>query len=58
MGTIEQHIKINYLKSEGYIWNKQLSAAYCAVVLSKNNDLWVFGLTGEIDHNPVGIKVL
>lgn len=58
MGTPEQLTKIAELQQVGYKWDKQLSTAYCAVVLNKNNDLWVFGLTGEIDHNPISIKVL
>lgn len=50
--TKEQMAKLSSLESRGYKWNKELSYAYCAVVMKKGNDLWVFGLEGQIDHNP------
>lgn len=43
-----QDKKMHELAIDGYRWNQQLSLSACAVVWTKNNDLWVFGLDGSI----------
>ena len=50
--TAEQDSKMKQLMKQGYMWDKPMSASSAAVVLRKGNDLWFFGMQGEIDHNP------
>lgn len=50
--TAEQTAKVEELKELGYTWDKEHSAMACGVVMAKGNDIWFFGLTGEIIHNP------
>jgi hypothetical protein len=51
--TDEQNNKISQLKQEGYKFDKILSCRYAAVVMSKGDDIWVFGVSdGSIHHNP------
>jgi hypothetical protein len=50
--TPEQDKKMQELIKQKYKWNKEKSAASAGVVLEKGNDLWFFGLDGEIMHNP------
>lgn len=50
--TPEQDKKIQELWNQGYRWNKEKSIASAGVVLEKGDDLWFFGLDGEIMHNP------
>lgn len=57
MPTQEQLTKINQLRSEGYIWNKQKSISAAGVILEKGEDFWFFGLSGEILHNPEGWSI-
>jgi len=54
MGTKEQHEKIEELQKQGFKWNKSKSISACGVVLEKDNDIYFFGLNGEILHNPQG----
>jgi len=51
-GTPEQRKKIEELTAQGYVWHKEDSAAAAGVVLKKGEDVWFFGLGGEIMHNP------
>ena len=57
MPTQEQLTKIDTLKQQGYVWDKQLSISYAAVVLTKSSDLYIFGLDGTISHNPEVIRL-
>lgn len=57
MGTPEQHTKIDLLKSQGYEWDRHLSASSAAVVMKKGSDIWVMTLDGGIHHNPESITV-
>src|SRR5687768_8764010 len=55
-GTPEQGKKIEELQNQGYKWNKEKSAAAAGVILEKREDIWFFGLGGEIMHNPDKFK--
>lgn len=55
--TKEQLDKTNELLSQGYIWDREKSISSAGVVLTKGDDLWWFGLNGEIMHNPDSITI-
>jgi len=55
--TPEQEAKTEELRKIGYTWDKNKSTAACGVVLTKGDDLYFFGLSGEILHNPDGITI-
>lgn len=50
--TEEQTAKINKLQQDGYKWDKQMSISAAGVILRKGEDIYFFGLDGEILHNP------
>lgn len=52
--TPEQLAKTDALRADGYIWNQQKSISAAGVVMEKGDDMWFFGLGGEIMHNPEG----
>jgi hypothetical protein len=56
-GTPEQRKRIDELTAQGYVWDKEDSAAAAGVVLKKGEDTWFFGLGGEIMHNPQGLTI-
>lgn len=55
--TKEQLDKTDELRAQGYIWNQAKSISACGVVMEKDNDIWFFGLGGEIMHNPEGLTI-
>jgi hypothetical protein len=43
----------NYMQNQGYVWDKKHSTAAACVILKRaDGDFWLFGLEGEIMHNP------
>jgi hypothetical protein len=50
--TDEQITKMAQLFKQGYRWDKKMSESTCKVVLKKDDDIWLFGLNGEIIHRP------
>lgn len=55
--TKEQLDKIAGLKILGYKWNKAKSLSAVGVIFEKEDDLWFFGLNGEIMHNPDSLTI-
>jgi hypothetical protein len=53
--------KIDELKKKGYYWDKEHSIAAAGVIMKhRNGDFWLFGLNGEIMHNPkafISVKI-
>lgn len=49
--------QIKKLQLDGYVWNQQLSISYAAVVFIKGEDMYVFGMDGNVYHNPDGLRI-
>lgn len=51
--TALQSKVMEQLRLDGYRWDKQHSTAAACVILKRaDGDFWLFGLEGEIMHNP------
>jgi hypothetical protein len=50
--TKEQNDKVEELRIDGYVWDQKDSISAAGVVMRKGEDIWFFGLEGEIMHNP------
>jgi len=55
--TDEQVNKAAELFKQGYKHDSGMSLAASGIALRKGNDVWVFGLNGEILHNPQSIVI-
>lgn len=55
--TPEQEKKIQEIANDGYEFDEKESLKSAAIIMKKDNDVWVFGLTdGSIRHNPIFFK--
>ena len=55
--TPEQDKKITEIKAQGYTWDQDMSLSAAGVVFRKGEDIWFFGLDGEVMHNPDGLHI-
>lgn len=55
--TTEQLDKMEEISFQGYKWDRAKSLSSCGVVMMKGDDMYFFGLTGEIMHNPEGYVI-
>lgn len=51
--TAEQIRQCDAVVKQGYRMHSGLSASTCTLVMSKDNDVWVFDFEGGINHGSV-----
>jgi hypothetical protein len=47
------------LQTKGYVWDKKHSTSAACVILKRaDGDFWLFGMEGEIMHNPEALLTI